>query len=126
MESPLIESTHRVVASDETLKLHEKEFVSNFVNVVCAHDPELALRHIPLKVGDPDNIFIRIKDGLILSKLLNLIRPQCVDCSKLLISPKATADQKRENLEIVLAGAARNAIDLKIESVKDILSAVYV
>ena len=114
-----------IVTRKIDVSIDEKEFVSNFVNAVCAEDAQLSLRHIPLRVGDHDNIFIRIKDGLILGTILNLIIPQCVDCTVLSNTPKASNEQKLENLELVLASAKLKGIDLKI-SAKDVLSAMYV
>jgi hypothetical protein len=85
--------------------VEEKMFVSSFINTTCANDPILKLKHVPLR-PDPENVFVRAKDGLIFATMLNNAREGCVDMASMTTKSKLSLSEKQSNINIVLSAAS--------------------
>lgn len=89
--------------SEHTHSPEETEAFANFIISRLSNDP-LLQRHFPFNPVS-DELFSRLGDGLILTKLINLGYPGTVDESKINRKENMNVYQQQENLAAVLNGA---------------------
>ena len=82
---------------------NEKECYCKIINKLLADDPELKEK---LPVDPTSNeIFKKMKDGIILCKLINLAAPGTIDERVIVKDPGMTKDDKLNNLNLVINSA---------------------
>ena len=83
--------------------VNEKECYCKIINKLLANDPDVKDK-LPI---DPktNEVFRKLKDGLILSKLVNLIVPDTVDSRAISSGPNMKRSDKENNLNLTLNAA---------------------
>ena len=98
---------------------NEKECYCKMINKLLANEPE-AKEKLPL---NPENneVFKKIKDGVLLTKLVNLAAPGTIDERVIVKDPSMTKDDKLNNLNLVINSAKSIGcmVECKAEDVLD-------
>ena len=94
---------------------NEKECYCKMINKLLGDDPELKDK-LPVDPKSND-IFKKIKDGVILAKLINLATPGTVDERVIVKDPGMTKEDKENNLNLTINSA--KAIGCLIEATAD-------
>eukprot|EP00808_Paulinella_micropora_P001561 g81670.t1 len=110
------EEAKLLLQSDLNL-IRELAAYANFFNVLLRDLPdantELASKVLPLKNESPQaaamDLLAKISNGILLSLVINSIRPDCIDLSVLHTEEGMPAERAEENILLVL-GAARSMI----------------
>jgi len=95
--------------------VNEKECYCKYINNLLAEDEGLKTK-LPI-VPESNEIFKKIKDGLILAKLVNIAAPGTVDERVIVIEPGMSLDDKKANLNLVINSA--KSIGCLFESTSD-------
>ena len=92
--------------SKHTIETAEKVTLASFINQCLKSDEQLlASRHVPLDCSPySEDLFDKLKDGLILAKLIHFVRPGVVALQRFAMKPTNTF-QTNENLNLVIQGA---------------------
>ena len=92
--------------SKHTIQTDEKVTLCNFVNKLLDDDEQLiGSRHIPLNSNpQSEDLFEKVKDGLILIKLINKAKPGTIKLNRASVEP-SNRFQINENLNLVISGA---------------------
>lgn len=90
-------------SSVHTFSVEEKMAFSEHINL-CMRDSKLVARHLPLDV-DTSDLFVKINDGLILCKLINLASMDTIDERALNTKGTLNIYQRTENLNLALNAA---------------------
>ncbi len=89
-----------VLGSEHTFETEEAEAFSQLINSLLEGDPFTA-RHIPLDIKS-NEIFEKMGDGLILTRIINIAAPKTVNESVINHQPNMSVYQKNENLNVVI------------------------
>ena len=95
--------------------VNEKECYCKMINDLLADDEDLKTK-LPIN-PETNEIFKKIKDGLILAKLVNLAAPGTVDERVIVKDPSMTAADKQSNLNSTIMSA--KSIGCMIEATSD-------
>ena len=87
----------------------------------CMTDDALVARHFPLNVESED-IFQKLGDGLILTRLINMAFPGTIDEKKVNKQANMSIYQKQENLNTVVSAAKRIGAQIVNIGAQDIIS----
>ena len=90
---------------------NEKECYCKMINKLLANEPDLKEK-LPLNPLN-NEVFKKMKDGVILTKLVNLAAPGTIDERVIVKDPSMTVDDKHNNLNLVINSA--KAIGCMIE-----------
>ena len=91
--------------SSHTYSKDETSAFTNFINSRIEND-QLLTRHYPID-ADTEEIFTKLGDGLVLTRLINSSFPSTIDETKVNKQVNMNVYQKLENLSIALAGAKK-------------------
>ena len=83
--------------------VNEKECYSRIINHILDEDEQLK-EQLPI-TPETGDLFKKLQDGLILSKLINIASPETLDERVLYNSPKMTDEEKAQNLNLVINSA---------------------
>lgn len=89
--------------SEHTFEDEEVAAFSQLINTQLREDA-LTARHIPLDVNSND-IFSRLDDGLILTRLINIAAPGTIEEKRVNHQASMSVFQKNENLNLAIKGA---------------------
>jgi hypothetical protein len=90
-----------------TVDSEDKIAMGVFINSFLSEDALLLkMGHVPLDPAS-DDIFAKMEDGLLLIKLINLVKPDFVDSKSYNKNQKLNVYQKMENLNTAVAAAGR-------------------
>ena len=88
----------------------ERDVYSNLINRLLQGDIDCGQR-LPI-VPNSDDLYEKLKDGIILAKLINLVQPNCINIETLNKNLDMTIYDKFDNLNKVLVGAKTIGIDV--------------
>lgn len=104
--------------SEHTIEVEEQEVFVSFINKTL-HGDDLAARHLPLR-AETNDLFERVKDGLIFVRLINLAVPGTIDEKAVNKGTTLNIYQMNENLNCVLRAAPIIGLHLVNIGAKDI------
>ena len=92
--------------SKHTIETDEKVTLCNFVNALLGVDEQLVSgKYLPLDCSPhSEDLFAKVKDGLILIKLINKAKPGTIKLNRASVEP-SNRFQINENLNLVISGA---------------------
>jgi hypothetical protein len=118
-EAPTVENVRRfesLVEAENAVEEEEEEAFCNLVNFILEGD-RFAARLLPLSC---DTMFAKLSDGLIYARLINIVKPGCIEERRLNTNRQMTIFQRNENIQIVLTAAREMGCVVIGIGVKDI------
>jgi plastin-3 len=103
---PNIEKQENASGPYHSVLVEERVWTANWLNQLLADDAHLNFRTNPIDSGDPQALYKRCQDGILLCKLINLAVPKTIDERAMNLNySKQDIFRQSENLELAINSA---------------------